>query len=147
MKTCPQCSKLRRALKSMQTAYGPLHDKISDLIEGQTLKTLPLAFSGEDRRWLVRQLSVNCNKADHKASEALKASRLPTIGKRHCEGCGELKKLRKVPYGSSGGNMLLCLPCFTSQVNRWVEENEEREARSIGEPIAIPTWSQLERVE
>lgn len=60
---------LKTALQDMQSAYGRLHDGLSDMIESGRLTEADIP---DDYQWLVETLSEPCNVANQKAEEALR---------------------------------------------------------------------------
>lgn len=73
---------LRKALQAMVTAYGTLHDRLSDLIEDGKLTVLKQTLP-DDYRWLVDHLAGSANRAMAQAETVLQRANVglstPTV--------------------------------------------------------------------
>ena len=70
-----QAPALLKALQAMRTAYGRLHDGLSDMIEGGRLTEADIP---DDYQWLVKQLAGPANLADEHARRLLESSPSPS---------------------------------------------------------------------
>lgn len=66
-----------------------------------------------------------------------------TKAQRHCDGSGPhtAGTVRKIPYGSSGGNMILCRSCYGNELRYRVERMRQ------GHKETVASWESFDVYE